>query len=76
MSTPLHVLCKADPSLEGNVADDKAESSACHQLDQVSVLRYFLANRSGWQVAGDLVPWESPDNSLCWVFVYLYNVVV
>ena len=36
MRTPLHVLCKAVPSLEGNVADDKADPSACHQLSQVS----------------------------------------
>ena len=35
-----------------------------------------LANKAGWQVAGGLVPQESPDNSLCWVFLYLYNVVV
>ena len=41
MSTPLHVLLKADPSLEGNVADEKADPSACHQLGQVSVLQYF-----------------------------------
>ena len=42
MSTPLHVLLKADRSLEGDVADDKADPSACHQLGQVSVLQYFL----------------------------------
>ena len=41
MSTPLHVLLKADPSLEGDVADDKVDPSACHQLGQVSVLQYF-----------------------------------
>ena len=41
MSTPLHVLLKADPSLEGDVADDKADPTACHQLGQVSVLQYF-----------------------------------
>ena len=41
MSTPLHVLLKADPILEGDVADDKADPSACHQLGQVSVLQYF-----------------------------------
>ena len=29
---------KADPSLEGDVADDKADSSMCHQLGQVTVL--------------------------------------
>ena len=27
-------------------------------------------------MAGDLVPQEAPDNSGCWVFMYLYNVVV
>ena len=41
MSTPLHVLLKADPSLEGDVADDTADPYACHQLGQVSVLQYF-----------------------------------
>ena len=32
---------KDNPSLEGNVADDKADPSACNQLGQVSVLHYF-----------------------------------
>ena len=35
-----------------------------------------LANRAGWRVPGDLMPQEAPDNSSCWVFVYLYDVVV
>ena len=30
MSTPLDVLLKADHSLEGDVADDKADTSGCH----------------------------------------------
>ena len=38
---PLQMLLKSDPSLEGNVADDKANPSLCHQLGQVSVLQYF-----------------------------------
>ena len=38
---PLNMLLKADPSLEDDVADDKADSSASHQLGQVSVLQYF-----------------------------------
>ena len=42
MSPTLHVLLKDDPSFEGNVADDKADPSACNQLGQVSVLQYFL----------------------------------
>ena len=42
MSTPLHVLLKADPRLEGDVADDKADPSVCLQLNQISVLQYFL----------------------------------
>ena len=42
MSTSLHVLFKADPHLEGNVADDKADPSVCLQLKQISVLQYFL----------------------------------
>ena len=29
MNTPLHVLLKADPCLEGDVADDKADPSVC-----------------------------------------------
>ena len=41
MNTPLHTVRKGDPSLEGNVADDKADPSACHQVGQVSVLQYF-----------------------------------
>ena len=32
VNTPLHLLLKADSSLEGNVADDKADPSACHQF--------------------------------------------
>ena len=42
MSTPLHVLLKADPCLEGDVADDKADPSVCLQLNQISVLQYFF----------------------------------
>ena len=42
MSTPIHVLLKADPRLEGDVADDKADPSVCLQLNQISVLQYFL----------------------------------
>ena len=38
---PLIVLLKADPSLEGDIADEKADPSACHQLGQVTVLQYF-----------------------------------
>ena len=41
MSTPLHVLLKANLSLEDNLADDKTDPSVCHQLGQVSVLQYF-----------------------------------
>ena len=41
MSTPLHVPLKADPSLEGNVADYKTDPYACHLLGQVYVLQYF-----------------------------------
>ena len=42
MSTPLHVLLKADPRFEGDVANDKADPSVCLQLHQISVLQYFL----------------------------------
>ena len=42
MSTPLLVLLKADPRLEGDGADDKADPSVCVQLHQISVLQYFL----------------------------------
>ena len=34
-----------------------------------------LANRAGWQVAGDLLSRESLDNS-CWDFVYIYDAAV
>ena len=36
MSTTLHVILKDDPSLEGNVADEQANPSACQQLGEVS----------------------------------------
>ena len=42
MITPLHVLLKDDPRLEGDVADDKADPSVGLQLNQISVLQYFL----------------------------------
>ena len=42
MITILHVLLKADPRLEGDVADDKADPSVCLQLNQITVLQYFL----------------------------------
>ena len=42
MSTPLHVLLKADPHLEGDVADDKADPLVCLQLNQIYFLQYFL----------------------------------
>ena len=41
MGTTLNVLLKADPYLEGDVADDKADPSVCLQLNQISVLQYF-----------------------------------
>ena len=41
ISTPLHVLLKADPHLEGDVADDKADPSVCLQFSQISVVLYF-----------------------------------
>ena len=40
MSTPFHVVLKADPCLEGDVADGEADHSVCHQLGQVYVLQY------------------------------------
>ena len=36
-----YILLKADPSLEGDVADDKAHPSVCHQRGEVYVLQYF-----------------------------------
>ena len=42
MSTPLFGLFKADPGLEGDVANDKADPLVCLQLHQISVLQYFL----------------------------------
>ena len=63
-----HMLLKADPTLEGNVADDKADPSSCHQLGTVSVLQYFRGNtgsmehhhvfrqaRLSWQVLSTVV---------------------
>ena len=41
LSTPLHVLPKVDPRLEGDVEDDKADPEVCLQLNQISVLQYF-----------------------------------
>ena len=42
MSTPIHVLLKADPCPKYVVADDKAVPSVCLQLNYISVLQYFL----------------------------------
>ena len=42
MSTHLHVFFKADPCLEGDLADDKADPLVCLQFNQISVLQYFL----------------------------------
>ena len=44
ISTPLHVLLKADPRLKGDVADDRADPPVCVQLHQISVLQYFFRN--------------------------------
>ena len=41
MSTPIHVLLKADPCLEDDVADDQADPLVCLQLNQIFVLQYF-----------------------------------
>ena len=41
MNTTLYVLPKADPRLESDVADDKADPSVCLQLSHISVLQYF-----------------------------------
>ena len=42
MSTPLHVLFKDDPRLDGDVADEKADPSVCLQLNQIYGLQYFF----------------------------------
>ena len=42
MTTPLHELPKADACLEGDVADDYADTLVCLQLHQISVLQYIL----------------------------------
>ena len=36
------LLLKADPCLDGDVADEKADPSVCLQLNQISVKQYFL----------------------------------
>ena len=41
LSTPLHLLLKTYPCVEGDVADGKAYPSVCHQLGQVYVLQFF-----------------------------------
>ena len=41
-STPIHVILKADPRLNDDVAEDKADPLVCLQLNQISVLHYFL----------------------------------
>ena len=41
MSISLNVLLNADPCLEGDVADGKADPSAYLQLGQISILQYF-----------------------------------
>ena len=46
MNTPLHELLRADPCLEGDIADGEADPSAYHQLGKLSVLQYF------WGAAG------------------------
>jgi hypothetical protein len=46
MSIRIHMLLKADPCLEDDVADDKADSLVCLQLNQISVLQYFLETAS------------------------------
>ena len=38
---PSYVLLKADPRLEDDVADDKANPSVGLQLNQISVLQHF-----------------------------------
>ena len=48
MSTSVHVLLKADPCLEGDLADDKADSLVCLQLNQISVLQYFFLEMAQW----------------------------
>jgi hypothetical protein len=50
MRTPLYLLLKADPRLEGDVADDKADPLVGVQLHQISVLQYFL------ETAGSMYP--------------------
>ena len=51
-------------------------------FDSLGILNFFchigytvLANRAGWQVAGDLLHQESLDNS-CWDFAYIYDAAV
>ena len=41
MSTPLHVLLKADPCLEGDVADGKADPHVFYQRGHTSFMQYF-----------------------------------
>ena len=44
-------------------------------LDVLATGCIVLANMEERQVAGDLVPPDAPDNSCCWVFVYVSNAL-
>ena len=46
ISTPNHMLLKADPRLEDDIADDKADPLVCAQLNQISVLQYFFLEKA------------------------------
>ena len=46
MSTPIHVLLKANFCLEYDVGDDKAYPLMCLQLNQIFVLQYIFFK--GW----------------------------
>ena len=72
MITPIHVLLKDDPCLEGDVADDKADPLVCLQLNQISVLHYFFNRLAPWttNMCLDRLFIRSSCNSGC---IYLEN---
>ena len=57
MSTPLHVLLLPDASLEGDIADGKADPSVCHKL--ASWPADLARGLSCCVFKGQLAPWTT-----------------
>ena len=50
MSATLHVLLEAEPCLEGDVADGKADHPACQELGQVTFMLYLEGRQAPWTI--------------------------